>query len=612
MLINSRSLIQAAWSLVLLSLMVACQGRIEVAEEPQGSSPESQEGEEFTFSGYLLPSDNLESSLKSTHEESELNNIQSLRILVFDDSYRFQYSADAVLTYEPINVGSYNDDQFLPDNHRGEVTRAFSYKVTLKTSREPRILHFVTDADWSSVANDLKLQGVSAGAILPRLTTNTFDPMWCEVKVNNLYQQTLSNKVVKLVRNYAVVKVDFQAQGSGFTPTGYFITNLPNKSSVVPYTINPNTLEISFPTPFSSMQVPTVPADLELVPGPMQFKNMDQRTELFEVDNDNFYRDKTFMILRGRYDGDTADRYFKLDFVSQLSATNTTANYIPIMRNHEYTFVIKEATSKGYPTVEEAIKGIANNNILMSVNTRYISAFKYGEYELTIAPIAALLTRVDQHNRFDLHVSDNAEIVDVVSSWNGADEYLEPISTDRKSYFDVKQKRVPISHMRTYYVDVVARTRSGEYFSRRAYIYLNEPLKMEPKLERVGAKAAGNSGLYRAYYKLTIELEEGHLPGGVLPIHISINTDNLTYFRSSDPLDNPTEEAYLPLFIQIDRETGTHAYSGTVSEKNVKYKRLIVYFTSNTLGDYYQNPPVEVRMKSTIHEERILTLPTRP
>lgn len=614
MLRNSRTLILAVGSLALLLLSVACQNRVEVNNERQGTATEQHEGEEFTFGGYLLPSDNLDNSLKSKEDDdkAELNNIQSLRILVFDSQYHFQYSADAILKHEPIDVTGYADAQFLPDHFRGEVDWAYSYKVTLKSSREPRILHFVTDADWSGIGNDQMLEGSSAGAILPRLTTDKTDPMWCEIQLDRLDDKILKDKVVKMVRNYAVVKIKYQADANHFTPLGYYIYNVPDKSSVVPYTIDPNTFKISFPTPFTEMQRPTVPANMKLTPGDKTIKSIDQRTTLFESDNDSFYRDKTFIILKGRYQGDTADRFFKLDFVSKLSEDNPTADYIPIMRNHEYTFVINEVNSEGYPTEDEAIKGVANNNLLMSVNTRYISAFKYGDYELTINPIATMMTKVGNTKQFDLGIS-NAEIVKVIPSWNGEDEYLEPIEVEsNRTYFKVKQKKVPISHLRTYYVDVVAKTKpasggKSEFFSRRAYIYLGEPIKITSKLERMGDVAFGNA--YRGTYWYIIELNE-QLPEGIFPIHFTIKTKNLTYYKEARGLGNPDDEL-LPLYTYIDREKGTQSYRGTLTDKNSKKKRLIVIFTSNSVGPQNAGHDVSVELSSPIHETTTVQLHKR-
>lgn len=606
MLRNSRTLILAVGSLALLLLSVACQNRVEVNNERQGTAEEQIEGEEFTFGGYLLPSDNLGNSLKSKEDDdkAELNNIQSLRILVFDDQYHFQYSADAILTHQPINVSGETDDKFLPDKHRGEVDWAYSYTVTLKSSSEPRILHFVTDADWTGIGNDQMLEGSSAGAILPRLTTDSKSPMWSEIRVKELNDQILADKVVKMVRNYAVVKIKCQADANEFTPLGYYIYNVPNKSSVVPYTIDPNTFKISFPTPFTEMQRPTVPADMQLIPGEQSFKRIDERTTLFESDNDSFYRDKTFIILKGYFNAvpERKERYYKLDFVSKISGDNPTADYIPIMRNHEYTFVINEVNSEGYPTEEEAINGVANNNLLMSVNTRYISAFKYGDYELTINPIATMMVKEGNTKQFNLGISDNAETVKVIPSWEAEDEYLEALDTDNRTYFKVKQKKVPSSHLRTYYVDVVAKTKpaSGkqpEFFSRRAYIYLSEPIKITTKLERKEDVAFGNA--YRGSYWYIIELNE-QLPEGILPIHFTIKTKNLTYYKESRGLGDPNAEL-LPLYINIDRKTGTQTYRGTLTDKNSK-KRLIAVFTSNTTERQGAPHDVSVELSSPIHE----------
>lgn len=612
MLRNSRTLILAVGSLALLLLSVACQNRVEVSSEGHSTAEEQLEGEEFTFGGYLLPSDNLGNSLKSKEDDdkAELNNIQSLRILVFDSQYHFQYSADAILTHQPINVSGETDDKFLPDKHRGEVDWAYSYTVTLKKSQEPRILHFVTDADWRVIGNDQMLEGSSAGAILPRLTTDSKNPMWCEIQLDRLDDQILKDKVVKMVRNYAVVKIKYQADANEFTPLGYYIYNVPDKSSVVPYTIDPNTFKISFPSPFTEMQRPTVPANMQLTPGDRTFKSIDERTTLFESDNDSFYRDKTFIILKGRYQGDTADRFFKIDFVSTLSEDNPTADYIPIMRNHEYTFVINEVNSEGYPTEEEAINGVANNNLLMSVNTRYISAFKYGDYELTITPIAWLMTEKGNEKRFELGISDNAEIVKVIPSWNGEDEYLEPLDTDNQTYFKVKQKKVPISHLRTYFVDVVAKTKptsgESEFFSRRAYIYLSEPFKITTRLERDGDVQSGTT--YRGRYRYIIELNE-QLPAGIYPVHFTIKTKNLTYYNPVGfSAGNPDEEL-LPLYINIDRETGTQSYRGTLTDKNSKKKRLIVIFNSNSVGATGTPHKVSVELSSPIHETTAAQLP---
>ncbi|MDR0976969.1 MAG: BACON domain-containing protein, partial [Prevotellaceae bacterium] len=76
-----------------------------------------------------------------------------------------------------------------------------------------------------------------------------------------------------------------------------------------------------------------------------------QEIYILEADNSTA-ADKTCLVVGGRYEGDAADSYYRIDFV-QTDDEGAPA-YADVLRNHRYQFKITEVQGPGYATADEA------------------------------------------------------------------------------------------------------------------------------------------------------------------------------------------------------------------------------------------------------------------
>ena len=75
------------------------------------------------------------------------------------------------------------------------------------------------------------------------------------------------------------------------------------------------------------------------------------------------------LIIKGKYDGETC--YYKVDLVYKIIENQTAREikYYNILRNFKYQFTITEVESKGYASVQDAIRGATSNNLAGSSST---------------------------------------------------------------------------------------------------------------------------------------------------------------------------------------------------------------------------------------------------
>lgn len=135
------------------------------------------------------------STILTRADEDEINSIDNLRLLVFDEHRRFLYSRKAIL--EKV----YNDDKpasdHLPGKSKDGITRMYRFTVQLVSSTKPRYIHFIAKHDWTGFQQDYFLEGKDAGQIIPDLTTQK-NELWREIKFNRLQKTDFNSKVFKM------------------------------------------------------------------------------------------------------------------------------------------------------------------------------------------------------------------------------------------------------------------------------------------------------------------------------------------------------------------------------------------------------------------------------
>ncbi|MCC8062705.1 MAG: hypothetical protein LIO68_05630 [Rikenellaceae bacterium] len=116
------------------------------------------------------------------------------------------------------------------------------------------------------------------------------------------------------------------------------------------------------------------------------------------VEGDATHTDATCLVVKGTYQG--KEYYYRLDFTAATDAEGrqpgqtgfnpATVEYIPLYRNHRYTFTIDAVRGIGYEDIDDAVAslGIMNNlrTSLLVVDERSVNNYVFnGEHYLGIA-----------------------------------------------------------------------------------------------------------------------------------------------------------------------------------------------------------------------------------
>lgn len=566
-------------ALPLLLLLAGC------VREPMGSMliPEGKEGDSITLTLGLHADDLSDLTLRSEAiNDNEVEKITSLRILVFNEHQQFLYSTDAVLG-DPASAEAFGDDAFLPDGKKGSITMIKSFKATFIQSSKPRYLHFVANYDWTGQTQDYFLVGNSAGAIIPKLTTSiesangsngktkAFDPMWAQVRLNELSSESLQGKVVKLLRCHAkVTVVNNSPETDGFKLTGFTACNVHKSGTVAPFVMD----NYAFAFPYAPTKA-TTPPDVEIIPNyiPEHIVPADTEFRLFEHQNNG--DKKVFLIIRGEKqlkNGSTATRYYKVDFVAKRTEENIISDRVlPIIRNNHYKVTITAVNSDGYATMDEAIAAPAHNNIFSSIELQEFTQVSDEMFTLKTDPVQILIVRpgtYDFNTSFAITNSDyhfkpygggtgagsGAQYIRYYKRWSDHDAYMGALTQTEVSarsgnddHFSVEVKDIPsdaverysieVAGLRSYAPDDTPPTDPKDLYTyvradgkpvtgatnpliRNVEITIRKPLLFKAKLVNDPQGQAGDKLLEFDLYK--------NLPKGIFPFDVLIEAPDLS------------------------------------------------------------------------------------
>lgn len=423
------------------------------------------EGNPFTTTLGLYSSRLLLNELRSGGVEN-ISEVQNLRVLVFDEDQKFLYTAVSVLGGNPVASPS-EDEKYLPDQKREGITQMRPFEVQLIKSSKPRYLHFVADYDWKNFSQDYFLKGTAAGELVTRLQTtltsangnnptDAFSPMWSVIRVEKLDENTLKDRVIKLLRNYAKVSIEVAESvrtTDDFVLQSYCIANSMDKGTVAPFKVD----NYSYSFPFTVTQ-PTVPADANFLPA-VEANMIDpsKTFNLFEHKNKHETK-KICVIIKGLKKDQT--RFYKIDFVNRSSSFSVN-EYLPILRNNWYVVKVSSVKADGYSTFEEALQAPADNNIFASVEMKSYTKVSDGKYELTADPIEIVIVKPGNYS-FDVIFNGTQKYTRFYPNWDKAsDSYMGDYSFDStkptqlQTRFDFKAKSIPSDNILEYKVDVV-------------------------------------------------------------------------------------------------------------------------------------------------------------
>jgi hypothetical protein len=329
-----------AISLICLIIIAGCSQDVIIIPDQQ-----IQEGEEVAVSfNTIIP----EFKTVVTRANGGVNDMY---VLVFDENGNYIARRQATLSNQTETGGT--------------------FIVQLPSSSNSRIVHFISNYDWSGF-NDIA--GLNEATVVALLSTSN-TTFWSRVELENGISSTsFSGLTVSLLRNQAKISVVNEADELTFN--GFTIHNKPSKGSVAQY---------SSTTGFEEGVI-TEPLDMTLIPAQSSDISTDEKY-LFERKN-AYATDITTVIVRGNYNGQ--QYYYKIDLI------DSEKNRYDIERNYHYIVKIKTVTRAGYTSFNDALEGASHNNTALDPIIEKYPIISDGISKLEVEKTLVILTKPNQ------------------------------------------------------------------------------------------------------------------------------------------------------------------------------------------------------------------------
>ncbi|RHH05310.1 DUF4906 domain-containing protein [Bacteroides fragilis] len=171
------------------------------------------------------------------------------------------------------------------------------------------------------------------------------------------------NLQVSLYRIMARIQLYFGDKNGGgvanFTPSTVRLYNFNDKAQVIPAELD------------TKVTKTTIPADAKLQKGEAKYTVTGNKLEysiyMFETaqpgDADqNKHVKRPCLVVGGKYNGGTADKYYRVDLGTPKAGTgNTELDYLDILRNHSYEITVTKVSGEGHDTEQEALESKSAN-----------------------------------------------------------------------------------------------------------------------------------------------------------------------------------------------------------------------------------------------------------
>lgn len=168
------------------------------------------------------------------------------------------------------------------------------------------------------------------------------------------------NLQVSLYRIMARIQLYFgDKNGVGvanFTPTTVRLYNFNDKAQVIPAELG------------SRVTKTTIPVGVALQKGEARYNVVDNKLEysiyMFETAQpaDNGHEKRPCLVVGGKYNGGTADKYYRVDLGTPKAGTgNKELDYLDILRNYSYEITVTKVSGEGHDTEQGALESKSAN-----------------------------------------------------------------------------------------------------------------------------------------------------------------------------------------------------------------------------------------------------------
>ena len=414
--------------LAVLGTVFSCQ-RVELPEEDVPSSPEEGVFGKATISfSTMLPSTPETKVMGDDPLGSQNNDIESMYLVIFDKNGMLVETCEAKLaetsdTHENVSTGKQDKDgNDITTDHLYET----KFTVTVTMTDQPRIIHFIANCPVDQVLYGHETSVIGNMYVEKDKDAGTPETAyWARIEVSDLIiedaeenphfkNEDVANafKCVPMLRNFAqITVVDTESEkitvpdGHTFEYLGFTLYNTVDIGTVAPYNsksgefqsfINPTTgLKYKYPALMEltdangksiayeghALAAAELNQSLEMdsssddgykwYPSGSSFYMYERKISVKTAEEEMWNESPPHLIIKGEYDGDVC--YYKADLVYKIIENGKDEareiKYYNILRNFKYQFTITKVDSKGYDSVEDAIKGATSNNLAGSSTT---------------------------------------------------------------------------------------------------------------------------------------------------------------------------------------------------------------------------------------------------
>ncbi len=320
----------------------------------------------------------------------------------------------------------FNENGNYLSRHRGELTPAVEGDLSRYTFRNipvttyARTLHFVANYEWSGF-DDGDMSGLSENEVVRSMSVAPGTVVyWQRVALpagalNADPGTTVSlGGTVSLLRNVAEITVANNTATAGnsmsLTEVEFAVGDYPDLGSVAPF----NSRTGAFGTGNTTIDTPATDfitealgiATVDVAAGDfVRAKNPGDEAstsvEVFERRNSTA-TDQTFVIIKGYFQSEsggtpntTVPSYYKIDIVDPDGD-----ELLDLQRNHRYRIDLRLVSKAGHGTLEEAVLGVADNNINAAVTVSEYTAVSDGDNVLRIENSSFIYVRTGEPFEF--------------------------------------------------------------------------------------------------------------------------------------------------------------------------------------------------------------------
>ena len=490
--------------------------------------------------------------------------VTDLYLLVFDENNRFLSKNKAIL-----GGTSTNED--------GVVVREFS--VVLLSSDEPRTIHFIANyPSWDDFPPSHELRGKDEGSIIPPMESQK-TTYWNRTELPNIKDENAFNGKYPLLRNRAKIEVTSIIPKNQLELTGMALYNAPACGTIAPFVYDNASQKYEFKKGSLTPSLKPVVLNAEMQDYP-RIKSFD----VFEKQNEGV-DNPSFIILKGKYGGQTNECYYKIVLVKDKSR----GTLYDFMRNTHYIVKLIGVSSAGYNSLEEAVAGPPSNNIFASTELQDYPTISDGKAILKVDKLGEVFVRnsdefVTQINYYRDKNNDvtTPDAIKVIRNETESKDYFKFIYDESTGKLTVTPKQIPDLEVKTF--KLIVKTEENNLLRYITLVFRN------PYEFGASATATGNSQGDAVTVSFDIP---GTMMSSIFPFQVEI--------WSNDISPDPSQE---DLNIGFDQSNYFFTYNVREASRgervNLKFKRTLNATDSKTItleSKYFNKVEVDLPRK---------------